>query len=285
MNHMFVEASRVSTGNLDFEQFRTFLEKACGILLGTNKQYLVSSRLNKLMEQNSIKTLGELVQRMQTQPRSGLREQVVDAMTTNETLWFRDTYPFEVLKNRVLPEMIKASPGQRLRIWSAACSSGQEPYSLSMTIDEFEKTNIGQLKGGLQIVATALSPTMLINCKSGEYDSLAMGRGLSQERLQRYFDPKGPGRWVVKPAIRSRIEFRPLNLLDSYASLGKFDVVFCRNVLIYFSAEVKKDILTRIHAMLKPGGYLFLGASEALNGLPNHYQMVQCSPGIIYKAK
>lgn len=285
MNHMFVEASRVSSGNLDFEQFRTFLEKACGILLGTNKQYLVSSRLNKLMEQNSIKTLGELVQRMQTQPRSGLREQVVDAMTTNETLWFRDAYPFEVMKNRVLPEMIKASPGQRLRIWSAACSSGQEPYSLSMTIDEFEKTNIGQLKGGVQIVATDLSPSMLINCKSGEYDSLAMGRGLSQERLQRYFDPKVPGRWVVKPAIRSRIEYRPLNLLDSYASLGKFDVVFCRNVLIYFSAELKKDILTRIHAMLKPGGYLFLGASEALNGLPSHYQMVQCSPGIIYKAK
>lgn len=285
MNHMFVEASRVSSGNLDFEQFRTFLEKACGILLGTNKQYLVSSRLNKLMEQNSIKTLGELVQRMQTQPRSGLREQVVDAMTTNETLWFRDAYPFEVMKNRVLPEMIKASPGQRLRIWSAACSSGQEPYSLSMTIDEFEKTNIGQLKGGVQIVATDLSPSMLINCKSGEYDSLAMGRGLSQERLQRYFDPKAPGRWVVKPAIRSRIEYRPLNLLDSYASLGKFDVVFCRNVLIYFSAELKKDILTRIHAMLKPGGYLFLGASEALNGLPSHYQMVQCSPGIIYKAK
>jgi chemotaxis protein methyltransferase CheR len=282
---MFVEASRVSTGNLDFEQFRIFLEKACGILLGTNKQYLVSSRLNKLMEQNSIKTLGELVQRMQNQPRSGLRELVVDAMTTNETLWFRDTYPFEVMKNRVLPEMIKASPGQRLRIWSAACSSGQEPYSLSMTIDEFEKTNIGQLKGGVQIVATDLSPTMLLNCKSGEYDSLAMGRGLSQERLQRYFDPKGPGRWVVKPAIRSRVEFRPLNLLDSYASLGKFDVVFCRNVLIYFSAEVKKDILTRIHAMLKPGGYLFLGASEALNGLPSLYQMVQCSPGIIYQAK
>ena len=285
MKHMFVEASRVSTGDLDFEQFRVFLEKACGILLGTNKQYLVSSRLNKLMEQNSIKTLGELVQRMQSQPRSGLREQVVDAMTTNETLWFRDTYPFEVMKNRVLPEMIKASPGQRLRIWSAACSSGQEPYSLSMTIDEFEKVNMGQLKGGVQIVATDLSPTMLITCKSGEYDSLAMGRGLSQERLQRYFDPKGPGRWVIKPAIRSRIEFRPLNLLDSYASLGKFDVVFCRNVLIYFSADVKKDILTRIHAMLKPGGYLFLGASEALNGLPNHYQMVQCSPGIIYKAK
>ena len=151
----------MSSGNLDFEQFRVFLEKACGILLGSNKQYLVSSRLNKLMEQHAIKSLGELVQRMQSQPRSGLREQVVDAMTTNETLWFRDTYPFEVLKNRVLPEMIKASPGQRLRIWSAACSSGQEPYSLSMSIDEFEKTNIGQLKAGVQIVGTDLSPSEL----------------------------------------------------------------------------------------------------------------------------
>lgn len=113
----------MSTGNLDFEQFRVFLEKACGILLGENKQYLVSSRLNKLMEQQGLKSLGELVQRIQTQPRSGLREMVVDAMTTNETLWFRDTYPFEVLKNKVLPAAIKASPGQRLRIWSAACSS------------------------------------------------------------------------------------------------------------------------------------------------------------------
>ncbi len=275
----------MSSGNLDFEQFRVFLEKTCGILLGSNKQYLVSSRLNKLMEQNNIKTLGELVQRIQSQPRGGLREQVVDARTTNETLWFRDTYPFEVLKSRVLPELIKANPGQRLRIWSAASSSGQEPFSLSMAIDEFERSNLGQLKSGVQIVATDLSASMLTACKAGEYDSLAMGRGLSQERLQRYFDPKGPGRWVVKPAIRNRVEFRMLNLLDSYASLGKFDIVFCRNVLIYFSAEVKKDILTRIHATLKPGGYLFLGASEALNGLPDLYQMVQCSPGIIYKVK
>ncbi|MDG9927174.1 MULTISPECIES: protein-glutamate O-methyltransferase CheR [unclassified Pseudomonas] len=275
----------MSSGNLDFEQFRTFLEKACGILLGSNKQYLVSSRLNKLMEQQGIKTLGELVQKMQAQPRGGLREQVVDAMTTNETLWFRDTYPFEVMKNRVLPELIKANPNQRLRIWSAACSSGQEPFSLSMTIDEFERTNLGQLKAGVQIVATDLSGSMLANCKSGEYDSLAIGRGLSQERLQRYFDAKGPARWAVKPAIKNRVEFRALNLLESYAVLGKFDVVFCRNVLIYFSADVKKDILTRIHATLKPGGYLFLGASEALNGLPDLYQMVQCSPGIIYKVK
>ena len=272
------------SGDLDFDQFRVFLEKTCGIVLGSNKQYLVSSRLNKLMEQQGIKSLGELVQRIQTQ-RGGLREMVVDAMTTNETLWFRDTYPFEVLKQRVLPELIKANGGQRLRIWSAACSSGQEPYSLSMAIDEYERNNPSLGKTGVQIVATELSSTMLAACKAAEYDSLAIARGLSTERLQRYFDVKAPGRWAVKPAIRSRVEFRALNLLDSYASLGKFDMVFCRNVLIYFSADVKKDILRRIHATLKPGGYLFLGASEALNGLPELYQMVQCSPGIIYRAK
>lgn len=275
----------MSSGNVDFDQFRIFLEKACGILLGSNKQYLVSSRLNKLMEQQGIKSLGELVQRMQSQPRSGLRELVVDAMTTNETLWFRDTYPFEVLKNRVLPEAIKASPNQRLRIWSAACSSGQEPYSLSMSIDEYERSNMNALKAGVQIVATDLSSSMLSNCKSGEYDSLALGRGLSPDRLQRYFDPKEGGRWAIKTPIKNRVEFRAFNLLDSYASLGKFDTVFCRNVLIYFSAEVKRDILLRIHGTLKRGGYLFLGASEALNALPDHYQMVQCSPGIIYQAK
>lgn len=271
--------------DLDFEQFRVFLEKTCGILLGSNKQYLVSSRLNKLMEQQGIKTLGDLVRKIQAQPRSGLRELVVDAMTTNETLWFRDTYPFEVLKSRVLPEMLKTGAGQRLRIWSAACSSGQEPYSLSMSIDEYERSNPSQAKTGVQIVATELSGAMLAACKAAEYDSLAIARGLSSDRLQRYFDVKAPGRWAVKPAIRSRVEFRVQNLLDSYAALGKFDIVFCRNVLIYFSADVKKDILKRIHATLRPGGYLFLGASEALNGLPELYQMVQCSPGIIYNAK
>ena len=273
------------SGDPDFDQFRVFLEKTCGILLGNNKQYLVSSRLNKLMEQQGLKTLGDLVRKIQAQPRSGLREQVVDAMTTNETLWFRDTYPFEVMKNRVLPELLKSAVGQRLRIWSAACSSGQEPYSLSMTIDEYERNSPSQPKPAVQIVATELSGAMLAASKAAEYDSLAIARGLSSDRLQRYFDAKTPGRWVVKPGIRSRVEFRVQNLLDSYAVLGKFDVVFCRNVLIYFSADVKKDILKRIDATLKPGGYLFLGASEALNGRPELYQMVQCSPGIIYKAK
>jgi len=274
----------VSAADQDFNLFRDFLERTCGIVLGDNKQYLVASRLNRLLEQRGINGLGELMRRIQQQPHSGLREIVVDAMTTNETLWFRDIYPFEVLKNRLIPEFIRNQPGQRLRIWSAACSSGQEPYSLSMAIDEFERTNPGQLRAGGQIVATEISSNMLTAARSARYDSLAIARGLSQERLTRYFDEAPPGQWTVKMPVRSRVEFRQLNLLDSYSILGKFDIVFCRNVLIYFSADVKKDILRRIHATLKPGGYLMLGASEALNGLPELYSMVQCNPGIIYQA-
>lgn len=275
----------MSLNTIDFDLFRDYLEKHSGIVLGNNKQYLVTSRLRKIMETERVQSLSELVKRMQTQPRGGLQQQVVDAMTTNETLWFRDSYPFEVMKNKVLPELVQKYPGQRLRIWSAASSSGQEPFSLAMTLDEYERTNLGQLRGGVQIIATDLSASMLEACRAGEYDALSMGRGLSMERQQRYFEKLEGARWRIKAPIRQRVEFRPLNLLDSYALLGKFDVVFCRNVLIYFSAEVKKDILTRIHATLKPGGYLFLGASEALNGLPELYTMVQCNPGIIYQAK
>lgn len=275
----------MSVSQSEFNTFRQFLEDKSGIVLGDNKQYLVTSRLKKLQDEHGIKSLTELMARIQAQPRGALQEQVIDAMTTNETLWFRDIYPFEVMKNKVLPELVKKQPNQRLRIWSAACSSGQEPYSLSMTIDEYERANAGQAKLSVQIIATDLSASMLQACKLGEYDSLAIARGLSSERLQRYFDKTPNNRWAVKAAIKNRVEFRALNLLDSYVVLGKFDVVFCRNVLIYFSAEAKKDILMRIHATLKPGGYLFLGASEALNTLPELYTMVQCSPGIIYQAK
>ncbi len=275
----------MSVSQSEFNAFRQFLESKSGIVLGDNKQYLVTSRLKRLLDEHGIASLTELMAQLQSYSRSALQDKVIDAMTTNETLWFRDTYPFEVMKNKVIPELLQKQPNQRLRVWSAACSSGQEPYSLSMTMDEYERANLGAVKADMQIIATELSPTMLQACRVGEYDSLAIARGLSAERLQRYFDKTPAGRWKVESEIKNRVEFRALNLLDSYAGLGKFDVVFCRNVLIYFSAEAKKDILTRMHATLKPGGYIFLGASEALNGLPELYTMVQCNPGIIYQAK
>jgi len=272
-----------NTPATEYEAFRDFLAKACGILLGDNKQYLVASRLKKLMATHEIDSLKVLVVRMQQVSNRRLKEAVVDAMTTNETLWFRDTHPFTILKDRLLPEL-KASRGP-VKVWSAACSSGQEPYSISMMTEEFIKANPGSLRQGLDIVGTDLSSTMLECCKLAEYDSLSLGRGLSPERLKQFFNPQPGGLWQVKSEISRRVRFQTMNLMDSYAGLGKFNIVFCRNVLIYFSADLKVDILRRLHGSLQPGGYLILGASESLAGVKDLYDMVQCSPGIIYRAK
>ena len=265
-----------------YEEFRIFLEKACGIVLGDNKQYLVTSRLATLLAEYQIDNLRELIRRMQQLSQRGLREAVIDAMTTNETLWFRDVHPFNILRDKLLPELQRNSTP--IRIWSAACSSGQEPYSISITVEEYKAAQIGVLRQPVEIVATDLSRSMLEACKNAEYDQLSLGRGLAKERLRRFFDPVTEERWKLKKEVTQRVRFQTLNLLDSYLSLGKFDIVFCRNVLIYFSGERKADILRRIHATLRPGGYLILGASEGLSDVGHMYQMVQCSPGIIYKA-
>ncbi|MDX1802375.1 MAG: protein-glutamate O-methyltransferase CheR, partial [Marinobacter sp.] len=171
-----------------------------------------------------------------------------------------------------------------VRIWSAACSTGQEPYSIGMVIDEYRRMKPGKLSSDIRITATDISKSVLEVARRGEYEMLAIGRGLSPERQKNFFTTSANGSWQIKPSIKAMVDFRELNLLERYM-LGKFDLVFCRNVLIYFSAELKRDILTRIHGTLNPGGYLILGASESLNGLPDLYEMVQCHPGIIYRKK
>ncbi|AZZ91382.1 methyltransferase domain-containing protein [Hahella sp. KA22] len=271
--------------NADYDKFRDFLQKACGIVLGDNKQYLVQSRLRRIMADEKIETVGELVDKMSRSMRSPLREAVVDAMTTNETLWFRDVHPFRILEEKILPELSANKGVTQIRIWSAACSTGQEPYSISMVTDEYRRKNLGGMRAALSIVATDLSASVLSAARKGEYEMLAIGRGLSKERMASYFTKTPDGSWKIKPEVARCVEFRSLNLLDSYSLLGKFDVIFCRNVLIYFSAELKKDILSRMHSALKPGGYLILGASESLGNLPDKFEMVHCSPGIIYRAK
>lgn len=268
----------------EYEAFKSFLQEACGILLGENKQYLVKSRLRRILEENQMDTLGALVEHLRRPGRSPLREQVIDAMTTNETLWFRDNHPFRILSDLLLPELAERGGSQPVRFWSAACSTGQEPYSIAMAVDEFRRQKPGRLRNDVKITATDISRSVLEVARRGEYEMLAIGRGLSAERQKSFFTPSANGGWQIRPAIKSMVEFKELNLLERYM-LGKFDVVFCRNVLIYFSAELKKDILTRIHATLNPGGYLILGASESLNGLPHLYEMVQCRPGIIYRKK
>jgi chemotaxis protein methyltransferase CheR len=263
----------------DFALFRDYLERVCGILLGDNKEYLVASRLRSIMGELELTALADLVRKIEID--TPLRERVVDAMTTNETLWFRDSHPFKVLQERLLPEL--CAKQKSLDLWCAASSTGQEPYSISMIIEEFKRANPGKLTSE-KIVATDISTSALARAKAGVYDQLALGRGMPPDLLTRYFS-KYEESWKVNTNIATRVNYRMLNLLHPYSMLGKFDIVFCRNVLIYFSADVKKDILTRIHGTLKPGGYLLLGASEALSGLPDLYEMVQCSPGIIYRKK
>lgn len=267
----------------EYDQFRTFLEQQCGIVLGDNKLYLVKSRLAPLMARFGVDTLSALVAKTLSPHERQLRAAVVDAMTTNETLWFRDTYPFELLKTKIFPEVKDTRRG--IKIWSAASSSGQEPYSIAMATQEYQNQNPGALKMGVQIVGTDISNTMLDMCKNAEYDSLALARGLSVERRQKFFQDSGNGMARVVDPIKRMVSFRHLNLLDSYSLMGKFDVIFCRNVLIYFSPEVKAKIIAQFAQALNPRGYLFLGASESMAGLSDEFEMIRCNPGIIYRKK
>jgi chemotaxis protein methyltransferase CheR len=266
-----------------YHQFRTFLEQQCGIVLGENKQYLVKSRLTPLMSKFSVNSLGELVTRTLSPVERQLRAAVIDAMTTNETLWFRDDYPFKLLQNKLLPEFSNSKTP--IKIWSAASSSGQEPYSIAMSLLEYQQSHPGGLARGVKVTGTDISTTMLEHCKYGHYDSLALGRGLSAERKRKFFENGDNGMMKVNDQVKRMVTFRPLNLLTSYSALGKFDIVFCRNVLIYFSPEIKAKIISQIHGTLNKGGYLFLGASESISGLSNDFTMIRCNPGIIYQKK
>jgi chemotaxis protein methyltransferase CheR len=171
-----------------------------------------------------------------------------------------------------------------VRIWSAACSSGQEPYSISMTIEEYLRANPGALVNNVQIVATDLSPSMLDLARAGSYDAAAMARGINDERRRMFFSERH-GRWELREDLRRRVTFRELNLQQGYESLGRFQVIFCRNVLIYFSADLKRNILARLAAALHPGGYLFLGAAEAITGYSDAFEMVRLPQGIVYRLK
>lgn len=266
----------------DYKAFRTFLEDASGIVLGDNKQYLVTSRLTRLMADNEIPSFGSLMGRIKSD--SKLRQHILDAMTTNETSWFRDSYPFDILKEKLLPEISKKQPSQ-VRIWSAACSTGQEPYSLSMMVQEYLQGKPGSLPAaGVQITGTDISPRVLEIAKSGRYEGIAVSRGLSPERQKRFFQEKNES-WEVSKDIKQRVAFRELNLMQSYTLLGRFDIIYCRNVLIYFSTELKRDILLRISRCLNPGGYLVLGGSESISNYSDQFDLIRWRNGVIYQLK
>ena len=266
----------------EYKAFQEFLENAFVIVLGDNKHYLVNSRLSKLMRHEEIDCLADLVKKIQAPGQNGLKNKVIESMTTNETLWFRDGFPFEVLPDHVFTEY-KGKKQNSVKILSAACSSGQEPYSISIIADEFMKKNFGA-NMQFSIVGIDIDQAILNDAKEATYEQMALARGLSEERKQRYFVQKGNA-WQVNQTIRSRVTFREHNLTQSLITLGKFDVVYCRNVLIYFSPELKKDILKRFASILNPGGFLFLGASESIVQYSDDFEMVRTPKGVVYQLK
>nr|WP_320166995.1 protein-glutamate O-methyltransferase CheR [uncultured Methylophaga sp.] len=269
--------------DIDYQRFKRFLEDACGILLGDGKQYLIVSRLTRLLRDEKMTSLSELIAAVERGQPHHLRDAVIDAMTTNETSWFRDVQPFETLGQVIFPELEKVR-GTSLRIWSAACSSGQEPYTISMMLSEYCRKVSSSRLATSQIIATDISSSMLVQAKKAEYEDVAVGRGLSDQRRQQFFTKQGE-RWRIIDEVKQRVSFRPQNLLQSFGTLGKFDIIFCRNVLIYFSADRKKDILQRMAQSLNKGGYLFLGASETISGYTDAFDLVRTPHSTVYRKK
>jgi len=267
----------------EYESFREFLEDASGIVLGDNKHYLITSRITRLMTELSIQSFGELLDRIHEDQR--LRHRIMDAMTTNETSWFRDNYPYDFLREKFFSERARES-GELIRIWSAACSTGQEPYSISIASNEFMIKNPGLISSdGVQIWGTDISSNALQQSRAGIYDDVALSRGMSPELRKRYFRQEG-NQWRVSEDVKKRVNFQELNLKTGFASLGKFDIIFCRNVLIYFAPALKADIMYRMSQSLKPNGYLILGGSETISGYSEEFEILRWkSVGVIYQLK
>jgi len=247
-----------------FDSLCAYLRRTSGLVLDADKRYLVESRVTPVMRRAGMSQLGELVRVLEHGKMPALAQEVVQAMTINETYFFRDRTPFDILREQLLPELIASRAIQkRIRVWCAASSTGQEAYSISMILDEF-----GARLGGwrVEIVATDLSEAALEKAKKATYSQFEVQRGLSTAQLLRYFDQIGD-MWTLKQTIRSRVEYRHFNLLSDYTALGSFDFIFCRNVLIYFEPERKADVLNRMTRVLAPDGVLALGASESIIGL------------------
>ncbi|MDJ0739304.1 MAG: CheR family methyltransferase [Gammaproteobacteria bacterium] len=264
----------------DYQAIHDFLESQAGIRLGTGKEYLVTSRLGRLLPHLGLSGYSELAGRLNGFGNGALQTAVIDAMTTNETFWFRDIAHFRVLIDGLVAE---ARP-QRLRIWSAAASTGQEAYTTAISLQDGMQS--GRVPRGMryEIVGTDISPTAVDEAKGATYCGVAAARGLSDDQRHRYFRDRG-GCIEVLPKYREGVDFRTFNLLKPFDSLGRFDVVFCRNVLIYFSQERKRDIVARIARCLNPGGHLFLGSTESMSGNEDLFEMRSIAGGLVYRVR
>jgi len=254
----------------EYEYLRKFLKDNSGLDLSADKQYLIESRLLPLARKAGLSGIAELVQKLQAGSRALITD-VVEAMTTNETFLFRDKVPFDHFRDHIMPEIIKARAGKRsVRIWCAAGSTGQEPYSLAMCLKEMSAALTGWR---VEIIATDLSQEVLEKAKAGVYSQFEVQRGLPIQMLVKHFKQIGET-WQINPELRAMVQHRQLNLLHDFAQLGTFDVIFCRNVLIYFDQGTKINIFNRLARQIEADGFLVLGAAEAVVGLTDTFRPI-----------
>ncbi|HZD90235.1 MAG TPA: protein-glutamate O-methyltransferase CheR [Pseudolabrys sp.] len=248
----------------DFDYLRHLLKERSGLVLALEKQYLAESRLLPLARKRGMSSLTELVAALRQRTDAALTSAVVDAMTTNETFFFRDKVPFDQLRDTVLPALIAARARERrIRIWCAAASTGQEPYSIAMVLKEMEAALAGFR---VDILATDIVGDVLERARVGVYSQFEVQRGLPIQMLVKYFRQEGEN-WHIAPELRAMVQFRTLNLLNDFSPLGRFDLVLCRNLLIYFDQPSKVQVLERLSHQMPDDGYLILGAAETVVGL------------------
>lgn len=264
-----------------------YIHDISGIYLDATKKYLLETRLSTIAEENGCSNYLELHQKAQRDARKIIEKQIIDAISTNETLFFRDSGPFELLRHKILPELIDArTPRSSLmktsmRIWSSASSTGQELYSIAIVLKEL----LGDTsKYSIKLLGTDISDTAVRQASMGKYNKFEIERGLAREKLNKYFTMTG-GFWKIKDEIRAMANFRKLNLMLPFAGLGKFDIVFCRNVAIYFTLEDRKKLFNKIADILEPDGYLIIGSTESLTGICPRFVPKRHLRSIFYQKK
>lgn len=274
--------------------FSRFLHEKLGIVLGANRQYLVRSRLSAIARDNGYISIDMFLNDVVNSKDRGLTDKCLELMTTNETFWFRDIYPFTILKSHIFPELHKRQ--KKIRIWSSACASGQEPYSIAMTFCEYKRDMPNAFPDGIEIIASDFSSKMITTAQNGVYDALALGRGLEKTYKDRYFEQNtslhntalqptsilSKDAMQISATIKRMVQFKRLNLLNEYKAMGTFDIIFCRNVLIYFDGNQKASILKKFAACLPQSGTLMLGAAESISGADSIFKMQSIDKGLYY---
>jgi chemotaxis protein methyltransferase CheR len=266
---------------LDYEYLRKLLRERSGLVLAPEKQYLIESRLMPVARRASCASITDLVRRLREPDSEPLKAEITEAMTINESFFFRDKIPFDRFRDTVLPALLSArAHTKRFRIWCAAASTGQEPYSLAMMLKSVQEKFSGWR---IEILATDISHDVLEKARAGIYSQFEVQRGLPIQMLMQHFEQVGE-QWRLSEAIRKMVQFRQLNLLADFAALGTFDVVFCRNVLIYFDQATKTGVLERIYRQLAPDGFLLMGAAETVVGLTDIFVPLAEKRGLYVRA-